>query len=309
MGHPELAAWCKKQVLHYAQDDNSIEMRTSAKIEPERSPIGGPAAGSFALHLCIAGAIAFYIFFVGRFHGGIWGNNESTQGAIQATLVSAAPAIPLPSEQKPTENVLATQTPSPAPAPPAPQKAVEAPPPDAIPIPEKEKPQPKVKQAPQKAEAPVKPQPQKNVSPTSTKHAQPVPNQQNRANYGEAAQTNIPRSTASNPNGNNPVAINGGDFGSRFPWYVDLIRRKTAQNWLIQEVSPGTPAGAKVYLSFVLSRDGSPSQVRIAQSSGSPSLDTSCLRAVQRVDTYGPLPGGYNGSSLSVSYYCEEPGH
>ena len=257
------------------------------------------------LHVGIVGAVALYVFLVGRFHGGIWGNSESAPGAIQATLVSSAPTIPLPSENKPTENVLATQTPSPAPAPPAPQKTVEAPPPDAIPIPEKQKPV-KAKQAPQKAEAPVKPQ--KNVTPTSTKHAQPVPNQQNRANYGEAAQTNIPRSMTSNPNGNNPVAVNGGDFGSRFPWYVDLIRRKTAQNWLVQEVSPNTPAGSKVFLSFVVARDGSPSQIRIAQSSGSPSLDTSCLRAVQRVDSYGPLPGGYNGSSLSVSYYCEEPG-
>jgi periplasmic protein TonB len=283
-------------------------MRMNARIELEQNRMGGPAVGSLALHLGVVAAIALYVFFVGRFHGGIWGNNESTQGAIQATLVSSA-ALPLPSEQKPTDNVLATQTPSPAPAPPAPEKTVQAPPPDAIPIPEKQTIPPKVKQAPQKAEAPVKPQPQKKETVTSTKHAQPVPNQQNRANYGEAAQSNIPRSMTSNPNGNNPVAVNGGDFGSRFPWYVDLIRRKTAQNWLVQEVSPSTPAGAKVYLSFVISRDGSPSQVRIAQSSGSPSLDTSCLRAVQRVDTYGPLPGGYNGSSLSVSYYCEEPGH
>jgi periplasmic protein TonB len=264
--------------------------------------------GSLMLHLGVVGAIALYVLLIGRFHGGIWGNQESAPGAIQATLVSSAPTIPLPSENKPTDNVLATQTPSPAPAPPAPEKTVQAPPPDAIPIPEKQKIPPKAKQAPQKAEAPVKPQPQKNVTPTSTKHAQPVPNQQNRANYGEAAQTNIPRSTTSNPNGNNPVAVNGGDFGSRFPWYVDLIRRKTAQNWLVQEVSPNTPAGAKVFLSFVIARDGSPSQIRVAQSSGSSSLDTSCLRAVQRVDTYGPLPGGYDGSSLSVSYYCEEPG-
>jgi periplasmic protein TonB len=282
-------------------------MRTSARIELERDHFGGPAVGSFMLHVGVVAAVALYVFLVGRFHGGIWGNSESAPGAIQATLVSSAPTIPLPSENKPTENVLATQTPSQAPAPPAPQKTVEAPPPDAIPIPEKQKPI-KAKEAPQKAEAPVKPQPQKNVTPTSTKHAQPIPNQQNRANYGEAAQTNIPRSMTSNPNGNNPVAVNGGDFGSRFPWYVELIRRRTAQNWLTQEVSPSTPAGARVYLSFIVARDGSPSQIRIAQSSGSPSLDTSCLRAVQRVDTYGPLPGGYDGGSLSVSYYCEEPG-
>ena len=282
-------------------------MRTSTRIELGRDTFGGPAIGSLMLHAGVVAAVALYVFLIGRFHGGIWGNAESAPGAIQATLVSSAPTIPLPSENKPTENVLATQTPSQAPAPPAPQTTVEAPPPDAIPIPEKQKPA-KAKPAPQKAEAPVKPQPQKAVTPTSTKHAQPVPNQQNRANYGEAAQSNIPRSMTSNPNGNNPVAVNGGDFGSRFPWYVELIRRRTAQNWLTQEVSSSTPAGARVYLSFVIARDGSPSQIRIAQSSGSPSLDTSCLRAVQRVDTYGPLPGGYNGSDLSVSYYCEEPG-
>src|SRR5579885_1840003 len=266
-------------------------MRMSARIELEPDRLGGPGIGTQMLHVGIVGAIALYVLLLGRFHGGIWGNNESAPGAIQATLVSSAPTIPLPSENKPTENVLATQTPSQAPA---------------LPAPEKQK-QQKAKQAPQKSEAPVKPQP-KTTAPTSTRHAQPVPNQQNRANYGEAAQTNIPRSTTSNPNGNNPVGVNGGDFVSRFPWYVELIRRKTAQNWLTQEVSPSTPAGARVYLSFVIARDGSPSHIQIAQSSGSPSLDSSCLRAVQRVDTYGPLPGGYNGSTLSVSYYCEEPG-
>jgi protein TonB len=283
-------------------------MKISARIELEQERMGAPAAGSVMLHVGVVAAVALYVFLIGRFHGGIWGNNESAPGAIQATLVSSAPTIPLPSENKPTENVLATQTPSQAPAPPAPQKTVEAPPPDAIPIPEKQKVQPKVKEAPQKAEAPVKPQPKKNVTPTSTRHAQPIPNQQNRANFGEAAQSNIPRSMTSNPNGNNPVAVNGGDFGARFPWYVDKIRRITAQNWLVQEVSPNTAAGSKVFLSFVIAKDGSPSQIRIAQSSGSPSLDTSCLRAVQRVDTYGALPPGYNGSTLSVSYYCEEPG-
>jgi protein TonB len=282
-------------------------MRISARVDIEPDRLGGPAVGSVFLHLGIVGLIALYILIVGRFHGGIWGNNQSAPGAIQATLVSSAPTLPLPSEQKPTENVLATQQQSPAPAPPAPQRAQPIPPPEAIPIPEKQK-QPKVKQqAPQKQENPVKQVP-KTTAQSHSKHPQSVQKQKNRAFYGEAQQSNIPRSTTSNPNGNNPVAINGGDFGSRFPWYVDIIKRKTAQNWLLQEVAPGTPAGAKVYLSFIISRDGSPSHVRVEQSSGSPSLDSSCLRAVQRVDTYGPLPAGYTGSTLSVSYYCEEPG-
>ncbi|HZD49671.1 MAG TPA: TonB family protein [Silvibacterium sp.] len=258
-------------------------------IELDREPFGGPIAGSFLLHLLVIGTVAVLAYFVGHIRGNEWGNNQAP-GAIQATLVSSAPAIPLPQVAPPTPNVLATEQPSPAPAPPQP-KAVPVPPPDAIPIPTKQPP----KKAPEKKEA----QP-------SPKHAQPQP-LQHRAQFGEAPATQIPHSLAPNRGPSSPVNVSGGDFGARFPWYVDVIRRKTAENWLQTEVAPGTPGGARVYLSFVIARDGSPSQVRIAQSSGSPTLDSSCMRAVQRVDTYGPLPPGYDGSTLSVSYYCEEP--
>jgi periplasmic protein TonB len=258
-------------------------------IQLEREPFGGSIAGSVLLHGFVVAAITILTYFVGHFHGSVWGTDQ-VQGAIQATLVSSAATIPLPQEAPPTPNVLATEQPSPAPAPPQP-KAVPVPPPDAIPIPAKQ---------------PEKKMPDKKPVQPSPKHAQPQP-LQHRAQFGEAPATQIPHSLAGNPGENNPVNVNGGDFGSRFPWYVDVIRRKTAQNWLQREVAPGTPPGARVYLSFVVSRDGSPSQIRIAQPSGSPTLDSSCLRAVQRVDTYGPLPPAYSGSTLSVSYYCEEP--
>jgi protein TonB len=41
------------------------------------------------------------------------------------------------------------------------------------------------------------------------------------------------------------------------------------------------------------------------RSSGNPTLDRSCIRAAQRVDTFGPLPSGYNQSTVNVSHYCE----
>src|SRR5277367_1755653 len=252
----------------------------------EREPFGAPMASSLLLHVFVIATVALSAYLAGRLHGATWGSDKAP-GAIQATIVSSAPTIPLPQETPPTPNVLATEQPSPAPAPPQP-KAVPVPQPDAIPIP--------VKQPPKEKKAPEKKQEQ-----PSPKHAQPQP-LQNRAHYGEAPATQIPHSLSGNPGQNNPVNVNGGDFGSRFPWYVDVIRRKTAQNWLQREVAPETPAGAKVYLSFVISRDGSPSQIRIAQPSGSPTLDSSCLRAVQRIDTYGPLPPGYSGSNVSVEY-------
>jgi periplasmic protein TonB len=258
-------------------------------IEFEHERFGAPIARSLLLHGFVVAAVTVLTYFAGHFHGSEWGNDQAP-GAIQATLVSSAPTIPLPQEAPPTPNVLATEQPSPAPAPPQP-KVAPVPQPDAIPIPTKQ---------------PEKKTTEKKQAQPSPKHAQPQP-LQNRAHYGEAPATQIPHSLAGNPGQDNPVNVNGGDFGSRFPWYVDVIRRKTAQNWLQREVAPGTPGGSRVYISFVVSRDGSPSQIRMAQTSGSPTLDSSCLRAVQRVDTYGPLPPGYSSSTLSVSYYCEEP--
>ena len=252
------------------------------------------------LHLAVAGSLLLYAFITGHLHREMWGSN-TTQGAISATLVSNAPAIPLPQEQTPNQSVLATQTPSPAPAPQAPAPpAAQQPAPEAIPIPVKQPPKQEQKNTP-KPEQPPKPQPAARGS----RYAQPT--QQNRANYGEAApQMSRAMNSAQGPN--NPVNVKGGDFGSQFPYYVDIIKRTVARNWYEREVQPGTPAGSRVYLNFSVSRDGSPHDATVERSSGSPSLDTSCLRAVQRVDTFGPLPAGYNQSSINVEYYCEYAG-
>jgi protein TonB len=43
----------------------------------------------------------------------------------------------------------------------------------------------------------------------------------------------------------------------------------------------------------------------MSQSSGSPTLDRACMRAAQRVDTFGALPAQYNQNTLMTSYYCE----
>jgi protein TonB len=99
--------------------------------------------------------------------------------------------------------------------------------------------------------------------------------------------------------------VSNGDFGSRFGWYVDGINRKMATSWYKPEVDPRTPKGARVYLTFTISRGGNPSDVEIERSSGSTTLDRSCQRGVQRVDTFGSLPGQYTQSTLKVSYYCE----
>lgn len=271
----------------------------SVQLEPD--PLGGSFAGSAVLHIAIVGAIILYTLVLHHFHGSEWGNNQAP-GAIQATLVSSAPTIPLPTEVPPTPNVLATDTPSPAPTPPQPMAKPVEPPPDAVPIPLKQTP-PKQEKKPPVKEQP-KPQPKARPQPTpqtASKFAQPVPNQRNRANYGEAAATQIPHSLSQNNGQESNVNTPGGDFGSRFPWYVAVINRNVKQNWYTQEAT-GTPPGRIAKVIFIISRDGHPSSARISQSSGSATLDSSALRAVQRVDTFGPLPPGYTGSNLSVEY-------
>jgi len=254
-------------------------------IQFERDPFGVPIAGSFLLHLFVIAGVAVSAFLLGHIRGNEWGNNQAP-GAIQATLVSSAPTIPLPQEAPPTQNVLATEQPSQAPAIPE-QKAVPVPEPDAIPIPKKvaEKKVPEKKQAP----------------PPAPKHAQPQP-QQHRAQFGEAPATQIPHSLAGNPGENTPVNVTGGGQGFNYPYYVGIIQRKVQQSWYLQEVDPRTPGGLQVRVIFSIARDGTPSGVRISHSSGSPSLDTSALRAVQRVDSFGPLPPAYSGSNVSVEY-------
>jgi protein TonB len=202
---------------------------------------------------------------------------------MQVSLVSNA--IPLPNNQPLNKNVLSTETPSQAPAPPAPkeQHQIDQ---TAIPILGKQ----------------IKPREKEQKK---TQLHQPKPVQQNLAQYGEQTGTSIPRATQPQMASNGPTAVGDNDFASRFGWYVDQINRKMANSWFKQEVDPRTPKGARVYLVFTVSRNGNPSDVQLDRSSGSPTLDRSCVRGVQRVDTFGSLPSAYNQSTLKVSYYCE----
>jgi len=245
------------------------------ELTPE--PIAGPAAGAIVLHVALAACLAYYGWLLGLFHHNLWGG-PGANGSIQVSLTSA---LPLPADEL-NQNVLATETPSEAPAAPSPkeQQKVDQ---TAIPIPGKQ----------------VKPK-QQNTPKTQMHQPQP---RQNVAQYGEQAGSLMPHQMQVGSSGPATVADNG--FASLYPWYVNQINMKMAQSWFKSEVDPRTPKGARVYLIFTIHRDGSVSGMQLDQSSGSPTLDTSCERGVERVDTFGNLPGAYNQSTLKVSYYCE----
>ncbi len=236
--------------------------------------------GSLVLHgLLFLGIAASALLF--RHHGQSWGEHDATAGAIQATMVSS---LPLPPRVKTNDTgVLTSERPSPAPTP-AKERAEPPPSPREIPIPTKLQPKlPKVADKP---------------APEPVKHPQPTPPTP-KATTGETSGIRIAQSTMQLKNGTASVSVEDRTFGARFAYYVNIVNRTVAQNWYTQEADPVASQGRRVTIVFDIDRDGLPSNARIESRSGSASLDTSALRALQRVDGFGPLPAG---DHITVEY-------
>jgi protein TonB len=138
--------------------------------------------------------------------------------------------------------------------------------------------------------------------------AQPQPEEEtNQVAFGEGGPVSGPYGTfsAAGAKGGFGFTGGGGDFGTRFAWYVQGVQRVVSQNWLKYEVDPSIKSGERVYITFDITRDGHPNNVQVEQSSGVPSLDISAQRAIQRIDTFGSLPPEYSGNKVSVEFWFD----
>jgi protein TonB len=241
---------------------------------------GGNFVGSIVLHGLIAAVIVGWAFLF-RTHHPNWGEHASNAGAIQATMVSS---LPLPPTQRTLDTgVLTSEAPSPAPV--VTKERTEPPPsPKEIAIPEK------ITKPIKTAEKPT---------PAPPKHIQPAPPQPTKAVTGETAGVRIAQSTLQVKNGTASVSVEDRTFGDRFAYYVNIVNSKVAQNWYTAEADPRTSIGKSTTIVFDIDREGVPSNIKIQTPSGSPSLDLSAMRAVQRVDGFGPLP---QGNRITVEY-------
>ena len=235
---------------------------------------------SIVLHLVLAGADLAAAWI--HYRGSEWGSQGATAGAIQATMVAS---LPLPPKQRELDTgVLTSDAPSAAPV--TAKEKTEAPARDAVPIPEKiTKP---VKTAEKSQRAPPK-------------HPQPAPQQPTKAQTGETAGIRIPQSTLDMRNGSASTTVQDRNFGVQYAWYVNIVNQKVARNWFTSEADPQASLGRSVSIVFDIDRDGKPSNPRVEKKSGSPTLDMSAIRAVQRVqdEGFGPLPAG---DHITVEY-------
>ena len=100
----------------------------------------------------------------------------------------------------------------------------------------------------------------------------------------------------------------GESLSSQLSRYIEATKSQVAQKWNSSEVADTTPAGATVYIQFAVRRRGTHEVPTMETSSGYPSLDASCLRAVERIRNFDHLPNRYSGDSLTVLYHCTYPG-
>jgi len=97
----------------------------------------------------------------------------------------------------------------------------------------------------------------------------------------------------------------GGDFGSRFPWYVDAVRSRVSSNWLQSTVDPSVRFAPRAVVIFDILRTGSVTNIQILRSSGIASVDNSAVRAILSSNPVNPLPSEYSGARVSVEFWFD----
>jgi len=202
-------------------------------------------------------------------------------------------SLPLPLRQRTLDTgVLTSEKPSPAPV--QEKEKTEAPPTS------------KDLAIPTKPTKPVKVA--EKATPDIPKHVQPAPVQPTKAVTGETAGIRIAQSTIQVANGSASVYMEDKSFGDRYAYYGRIINQKVTRNWYTTEADPAVSGGKRVTIIFEVNRDGLPTNIKIGSRSGSSALDTSALRAVQRVqdEGFGPLPQG-DHLMVEFGFICPKP--
>lgn len=235
------------------------------------------------LTFCILGALGYY--FSNR-HAN-WGGPG---GSITVGLVGSVPAIPLPRPDVVSDNRVVDESKGLFKSEPVKKLA---PPPDATPIPkfEKEK-------------------PPKYVTRPSKVLENPTPPPPNAIPYGGGGTPTVPVTSFALGAGTTQAGMaftgtSGGDFGTRFSWYVEAVQRRVSGNWLQSTVDPGVTAAPRVIVVFTILRNGTITNVQVTQSSNNYSVDSSATRAVKDSSPLLALPAEYSGSTVNVEFWFD----
>ena len=218
--------------------------------------------------------------------GNVWGGVGGADSGVKVSLVSSA-GIPMPQPVVPTTSDTVDPTKGLAKEEP---KKPEPPPKDALEIKKFEKNKPLPPSKPSKV----------------LENKQPPP--ENAVPYGKGGQMNLPSGYSPTPGApSSGLAVQGqggGDFASQYGWYIEAVKRAINQNWMQNTIDPGVRAARRAHavVNFTINRDGTIKNIRISQSSGNQSFDSSAQRALLSIDKLPSLPPGYSGSYVDVIF-------
>jgi periplasmic protein TonB len=208
---------------------------------------------------------------------------------------------------RPKAETPAPPAPEPSPEPPRPEpEKIAAKPQDDVPVlPEKTPKKPEKTPAPASTQASPSTKPG-TKPPEKTPVKPPAPGGMGSNPAGTAAQ-GTPDGEAGrrgSPTGN-PVGTTS--FGSeiagfdnpdfKFAYYVDQLLSAIDAKWM----RPPLGDSVRCTISFRIQRDGTITELTVAESSGYNSFDLAALRAVQNASPFAPLPRAYRNDSLGVN--------
>ena len=239
---------------------------------------------SFCLHMLLAAVIIIGTYLkLGNEWSGFGGQAGSE---TKVNLVSSA-GIPLPKETNVTDSQVVDPTKSlnkeEPPKPPEPKT-------DAEKIPKF------------KAEQPLPPSPKSKIFERKEK---PLDNAvPGRGNGSPDLPTGYSQNPGAPSNGVAVQGLGGGDFATRYAWYIESVIRRVEPNWDKLSIDSSVRNSSVLHceVSFTINRDGSVKNIHVSRSSGNLSWDNSGLRAIMASSPLPPLPSDYGHSSIDVMW-------
>jgi len=210
--------------------------------------------------------------------------------AVPVDLVSAPVEIPDPTPPPPEPKPVVPE-PKPVVEEAPPQETPKESPPDPAPVKEAPKPKPK----PQRVFKKYAP-PNRDDEPSLKERLE-----QRLEHVAEQSAETTPAQTAPAapaPPSTNSASVEAVNFP--YEWYLNVLRTKILAAWDPPGERLLTGHRRDVVVRFRIHRDGSITDVRIDGASGTPGLDTSAQRAIERGGPYPPLPPAYEEQWLDL---------
>jgi TonB family protein len=258
----------------------------SIMVHARRERLGGTLVVSVVMHVLLILLLVGYTT-LGPSFGGSWGKDWGSGSSTRIGAVASLPGVPLPAPMLTTPNTLASENPG--------LHQTEPP--------AKAEPAPKAVQIPEFKES-VKPEKAERIN-THIQKEKPV-YAENAVPYGLGGQPSMSYTQIASGAGEGGLSFGeGGDFAERYGWYVASVRNRISSNWLLSTISPNILTAPRLYMTFTILRDGTITDVEITQSSGTPEVDRSALRAVLASNPLPTLPSDYAGNRVKVNLYFD----